>query len=195
MAADLALRWGVPAGFLTYALSTVTEGWVQEVVDDVCEGEDAQARDVFAGDLAAALGWAHQQENEPEAWHALVVRQEDGPPRVAGVGWVEFRPLLDIDELARGWQEQIDAEGARGDVAVVPSKRAPFAVLRQVTLEQDDEGSERYVERGRLVKSFPRLGVTGVLTVMTSDLAAFADMTDFLRGSAAGFVVEADGDA
>lgn len=185
-----AFEWRLPHGFISFTRETDSDpDWVAATTQRLAPGSHDADFERALGEVVAE--WLAEDE-QPAAWVALVGEPEPGALVLVGTGQVGFGPLLDVEEIAARWAADLAREESPpGEAVFVPSRRAPAAIARDVVLEEDVDGRSRYVERGVIMKSFARVGVTGMITFSTPNLVAFTDLMALLKDAVNDFEVEA----
>ncbi|SFC85192.1 hypothetical protein SAMN04487968_112119 [Nocardioides terrae] len=179
------LEWSAPRGFLAFDTSDVSAEWCARTAEEIAPGNE-----LFAADLAGAVTRCLERDADPQSWLVVIAEHPDQPPRIVATGDLEVGPALDVAEMVRSWTDQLAELGPRaGEATLVPSRRAPAAVLRMVELVTDDDGGEHYVETGKILKTFPRLGVTGAISVSARSLVTFGDLTELLKEASTDFEI------
>ena len=181
--------WSLPRGFLAFGRESAgAPDWAHEEARRLAAGAPSAE---FERALAETVDRCLAKPEQPDSWLAVVARPTPSTIALVGSGWVTFGSLVDVEEIAAGWAAEYAREGAQpGEVLLVSSRRAPAVIARDVVLGADEDGRPAYVERGVIVKSFTRVGVTGMLSFSTRNLAAFEDLMHVLKDAVGDFQVQ-----
>lgn len=177
--------WKFPDGFAAFRADQVTSAWMSAFLETYAS-RDADLR----GAIARTVDECVNQETQPDSWGIMLGDFGDGRTGIIGIAEAAFMDAVDVHEWASRWQRDFDSSDApKGESLLIDSKRSPAAIRRSVELREAD-GVRQYIEQGVIVKTWPRLAISGVLRVTATSLVTFPDMAKYLRTFAHQFEIE-----
>ena len=182
------MDWPAPDGFHLYRNGGDQRAWIKGVLAET----DVDRRN--AKELKSSLKdfLARTAMNPNNALHVVGIGADAvGHQRVFAMGQIVLGELVEVEEVADRWRASIEEDAAGSfDVVVVPSRKSPAAAVRQVYKSQSQSGEIVYREWGSSVRNFKEMGLSVAFELVTSDLSAFDDMTQFLLNATESLTLE-----